>query len=142
VSELYRIAPHITDILTRSRYRLNELVPRKRVQLSSKLSPSSSAAATLFSYFLRLPDILVTNAHFRPEALRKVRATREEEVRKIRKLDDEEKAEERKLAADKLKKEERERKLSKMSAEEQRRFLEKEKEKNQRKGMKKQTMRG
>lgn len=121
--------------------RLNDLMPKKRVQLSMRLSDTPASAA-LFSYFLRLPDHLVNSAHFRPEALRKVRATRDEEIRKIRKIDDDEKAEERRLASDKLKKEERDRKLSQLSAVDQKKFLEKEKEKNQRKQQKKQTMRG
>lgn len=120
--------------------RLNDLVPKKRVQLAMRLS-TSPAATALFSYFLRLPDFLVSNAHFRPEALRKVRSTREEEIRKIRKIDDDEKAEERRLQSDKLKKEERDRKLRSMTAEEQKKFLEKEKEKSQRKMQKKQTTR-
>lgn len=121
--------------------RLNDIVSKKRVYLSTLLgNPSSSS--TLFTYFLRLPDHLVNTAHFRSEALRKIKATREEETRKLRKIDEDEKAEERRTQSEKLKKEERDRKLSKMSADEQRKFLEKEKEKSQRKGMKKQTMRG
>ncbi|CAK4033778.1 UPF0674 endoplasmic reticulum membrane -like [Lecanosticta acicola] len=121
--------------------KLNDTVPKKRVYLAMRVN-DTPANARLFSVFLRLPDHLVTSAHFRPEAMRKIRATREEEQKKLRKIDEEEKAEERRLASDKLKKEERDRKLSKMTADEQRKFLEKEKEKQQRKGMKKQTMRG
>ncbi|KAI5362566.1 Putative PAT complex subunit CCDC47 protein [Septoria linicola] len=131
----------ITDQPVDAPSKLNELIPKKRVQLLTRLS-TSPAAADLFAYFLRLPDQLVTGAHFRPEALRKVRATREEEIRKIRKIDDDEKALERREASDKLKKEERDRKLSRMSADDQKKFLEKEKEKTQRKQTKKQTMRG
>lgn len=121
--------------------RLNDIASRKRVYLSIRQS-SSSTTSSLFAYFLRLPDHLVSSAHFRPEALRKIKATREEEIRKIRKTDDELKAEERRLAGDKLKKEERDRKLSKLSADEQRKFLEKEKDKETRKANKKRTMRG
>lgn len=120
--------------------RLNDTVPKKRVYLSMRLNNSSDPSA-LFTYFLRLPDYLVNSAHFRAEAMRKIKATREEEMRKLRKIDEDEKAEERRTQSEKLKKEERDRKLSKMSADEQRKFLEKEKEKSQRKGMKKQTMR-
>ena len=58
----------------------------------------------------------------------------------IRRLDEEEKAEERKLAADKLKKEQRDAKLGRLSADEQRKFLEKEREKKSKKGMKKSTV--
>ncbi|KAF2171800.1 hypothetical protein M409DRAFT_18033 [Zasmidium cellare ATCC 36951] len=121
--------------------KLNDIVSKKRVYLSTRLNNSSNSSA-LFTYFLRLPDHLVNSAHFRSEALRKIKATREEEMRKLRKIDEDEKAEERRTQSEKLKKEERDRKLSKMSADEQKKFLEKEKEKSQRKGMKKQTMRG
>lgn len=71
-----------------------------------------------------------------------MRATREEEQRKLRKIDEDEKAEERRLAGDKLKKEERDRKLGRMSADEQRKFLEKEKETQRKKDTKKRSMRG
>ena len=87
-----------------------------------------------------MPDQLVTSAHFRPEALRRIRQTREEQIAKIRKADDEEKAEERKLAADKLKREQRDAKLGRLSADEQRKFLEKERERNAKKGMKRSTI--
>ena len=123
------------------RYRLNDTVPRKRVSLSMKLT-SDPAATALFQYFLRIPDQLVSSAHFRPEAMRKIKATREEEMRKIRKIDEDEKAEERRTAGDKMKKEERDRKLSKMSADEQKKFLAKEKEQEQKKAMKKKSVRG
>ena len=58
-----------------------------------RLNPKASTA--LFAYFLRLPDILVQTAHYRPEALRKIKQTREEEQLKIKKADEDEKAEER-----------------------------------------------
>ena len=132
--------PLLSSFYANCYVRLDDTIPRKRVSLAMLLG-SNSASTALFACFLRIPDHLVTSAHFRPEALRKIKVTREEEQRKLRKIDEEEKAEERRLAADKLKREERDRKLSKMSAEEQRKFLEKEKEKTQRKGMKKQTMR-
>ncbi|KAL1583684.1 hypothetical protein WHR41_07526 [Cladosporium halotolerans] len=131
----------ITDQPIDAPKKLDDLVPRKRIYLSMRLNPKP-ASTSLFATFLRLPDHLVSTAHFRPEALRKVRATREEEARKLRKLDDEEKAEERRVAAEKLKKEERDRRLGKMSAEEQRKFLQKEKEQENRKMTKKRTQRG
>lgn len=87
-----------------------------------------------------MSDHLVSAAHFRPEALRRIKQTREERIAKLRKADDEEKAEERKLAADKLKKEQRDAKLGRLSADEQRKFLEKERERNAKKGMKKSTV--
>ncbi|KAK4623737.1 UPF0674 endoplasmic reticulum membrane protein [Fulvia fulva] len=120
--------------------KLNDTMPKKRVSLSMRLDSKPDSTA-LFAYFLRMPDHLVNSAHFRPEAMRKIRATREEEQRKLRKIHEDEKAEERRTQSDKLKKEERDRKLSRMSADEQKKFLEKEKDKQQRKGMKKQTQR-
>jgi hypothetical protein len=123
--------------------RLEETVPKKRIQLSLRL-PSGGYESTLalYRYFLRLPDTLVSSAHFRPEVSRKLRNTRDEEIRRLRKLDEEEKAEERKIAAEKIKKDERERVLRGMSAEEQRKYLEREKEKEQRKLLKKSSRRG
>ena len=99
---------------------------------TSTQSPSSRA---LFAAFLRLPDQLVNTAHFRAEVLRRIKSTREDEAKKIRKLGEQEKAEERKTQGDKAKRKERERKLKGMSAEEQRKFLEKERDKDQRKSM-------
>jgi hypothetical protein len=120
--------------------RLDDLIPRKRVHLSMRLNPKP-ASTSLFAAFLRMPDHLVSTAHFRPEALRKVRATRDDEAKKLRKIDDEEKAEERRVQAEKLKKEERDRRLGKMNADEQKKFLQKEKEAEQRKMSKKRTTR-
>ncbi|KAF2482819.1 hypothetical protein BDY17DRAFT_325071 [Neohortaea acidophila] len=134
----------ITDQPIDAPKKLNELVPRKRLTLTTKLPTTSTIPnlTPLFTLYLRLPDTLVQTAHFRPEALRKIRATREEEQRKIKRLDEEEKAEERKSASDKAKKEERERKLKGMGAEEQRKFLEREKAEERKRGQKKNTMRG
>ena len=105
-----------------------------------KLQSDYSSTLPLFSYFLRLPDHLATAAHFRPEALRRIKQTRDEQIAKIRKVDEDEKAEERKLAADKLKKEQRDAKLGRLSAEEQRKFLEKERERDSKKKMKRSTV--
>lgn len=122
--------------------RLNDTIAPKRISLTTRLPSAGAPPQAIFQYYLRLPDILVNTAHFRPEAMRKVRATREDEVRKIRKADEDEKAEERRSVTEKLKKEERERKLGALSAGDQKKFLEKEKEKQQRKSMKKQSMKG
>ncbi|KAK3715117.1 hypothetical protein LTR37_007327 [Vermiconidia calcicola] len=121
--------------------KLNDTLPHKRIHLTTRLNPRPSSTL-LFQYFLRLPDVLVSSAHFRPEAMRKIRATRDEEARKIRKVDEEEKAEERRAAGDRMKKEERERRLKGMSAEEQRKFLEREKAQEQKRGMKKRSVKG
>jgi len=123
--------------------KLNDTLAPKRISLATRLPSSTSPTpSALFTYFLRLPDILVQTAHFRPEAMRKVRATRDDEIRKIRKADEDEKAEERRNVSEKLKKEERERKLSGLSAADQKKFLEKEKDKQQRKQQKKMSMKG
>ena len=119
--------------------RIDETVPKKRIQLSVNLSSSSDYSSTLplFSLFLRLADKLVSVAHWRGEVMRKIRNVRDEEIKKLRRAEEEEKAEERKLAAEKIKKEERERLLRGMTAEEQRKFLERESQKEQRRSMKK-----
>ncbi|OCK85594.1 DUF1682 domain protein [Lepidopterella palustris CBS 459.81] len=123
--------------------KLDETVPKKRISLSLKL-PSSPSAYTstmpLFHYFLRMPDHLVSVAHFRPEAMRRIRQTRDDEIRKIKRVGDDEKAEERKLKGDKEKKERREALLKNMSADEQRKYLEKEREKDMRRSQKRKTM--
>jgi hypothetical protein len=105
-----------------------------------KLQSDYASTLPLFQYFLRLPDHLATTAHFRPEALRRIKQTREEQIAKIRKLDEEEKADERKTAADKLKREQRDAKLGRLSADEQRKFLDKERERDSRKKMKRSTV--
>lgn len=105
-----------------------------------RLNPNPSSTA-LFELFLRLPDQLVNHGHFRAEAMRRVKATRDDEQRKLRKIAEEERTEERRTQSDKLKKEERDRKLGRMSAGEQKKFLEKEREAESRKGMKKRSMR-
>jgi hypothetical protein len=103
------------------------LVPKKRLTLTLKLN-SNANTVPLFSYFLRMPDSLVSSAHFRPEVMRRIRQTREEEAKKVRKIVEAEGAEDRKLLSDKAKKEQRDRKLKGMSADEQKRFLERERE--------------
>ncbi|KAI5289612.1 hypothetical protein KEM52_000710 [Ascosphaera acerosa] len=126
--------------------KLEETKPRKRISLSVNLPSGSGAAAyatslPLIKYFLELPDRLVAHAHFRQEAMRKVRAVREEEIRKLKRAEEDKLAEERKLAAERVKKEERQRMLRGMTAEEQRKFLEKEREKESRKGQRRRMMR-
>ncbi|KAI5207898.1 DUF1682-domain-containing protein [Aureobasidium subglaciale] len=130
----------ITDLPVDAPKTLDDLVPKKRLVLTMKLN-SDTNSTPLFSYFLRIPDQLVTSAHFRPEVMRRIRQTREEEAKKVRKLVEAEGAEDRKILSDKAKKEQRERKLKGMSADEQKRFLEREREKEQRKRSGKQTMR-
>jgi hypothetical protein len=74
--------------------------------------------------------------------MRRIKATREEQIAKIRKVDEDEKADERKLAGDKLKKEKRDAMLGRMSADEQRKYLDKERERDSKKKQKKQTVKG
>ncbi|KAF2714358.1 DUF1682-domain-containing protein [Pleomassaria siparia CBS 279.74] len=122
--------------------KLDDTVPRKRINLSIKLSPTGNYESTLplFQYFLRMPDHLVSAGHFRAEAMRRIKQTREEQISKIRRLDDDEKAEERKLQGDKAKKEKRDQMLGRMSAEEQRKYLEKERERDNKRMNKKKTV--
>ncbi|KAL4932656.1 CCDC47 family protein [Aspergillus undulatus] len=134
----------VTDQPVDKPTKIEETTPRKRVQLCVPLASSAAGYAStlpLFNQYLRLPDRIVTLGHFRPEVMRKIRNVREEEIKKLRRLDEQEKAEERKLAAEKLKKEERERTLRGMNAEEQRKYLEREAQKEQRRSMKKNTRR-
>ncbi|KAI7359807.1 DUF1682 domain protein [Hortaea werneckii] len=131
----------ISDMPVDAPKKLNDLVPKKRIHLSMKLN-TRPTSTSMFATFLRLPDHLAASAHFRPEAMRKIKATREDEAKKIRRLDEEEKAEERKLIMEKAKREERDARLSKMTADEQRKFLDKEREKDKRRGEKRRTMKG
>lgn len=106
------------------------------------LPSSASAYATtlpLFAQFLSFTDKLVAVGHFRAEVSRKIRNTRENETKRLRRVDEEEKAEERKQAAEKAKKEERERALRGMTADEQRKYLDREAQKGQRRSTKKAT---
>lgn len=120
-------------------------MPRKRINLVMKL-PSSAAGyqstLPLFRYFVRMPDHLVASGRFRSEAMRRVRQTREDEVRKIKREVEKEREEEKKAEGDKGKKEKRDALLKNMSAEEQRKYLEKEREKDMRKSSKKRTIKG
>ncbi|KAL9025511.1 MAG: hypothetical protein Q9196_005677 [Gyalolechia fulgens] len=134
----------ITDQPIDKPLKLNEAAPRKRLILSLRLPSSTRPSAysptlPLFEYFLRLPDLLVSTAHFRPEVTRKIRTTREEESKKLKRAGEGEKAEERRLEAEKKKKGMRDTRLKGLSAEEQRKFLEKEREKGQKKQEKKMS---
>ena len=104
------------------------------MRLPSSTSPTAYTPTTpIFAHFLRLPDTLASSAHFRPEVQRKIRATREAEMSKLKRVDEEEKADERKAEVDKKKKELRDSRLKGMSAEDQRKFLDREREKGTRK---------
>lgn len=124
--------------------RLADAVSKKRLCLVTRLpsgtdAASYSATVPLFAAFLRLPDVLVNVAHFRPEVVRRLRTTREDASKKIRKLDEDEKTEERRLKSEKDRKKERDDRLKVMNPEQQRKFLEKERALEMRRGQKKQT---
>ncbi|KAI2637480.1 DUF1682 domain protein [Xylaria nigripes] len=133
----------ITDQPIEKPKTLDEAVPRKRVFLRYRLPSDNNYEnlLPLFSYFIRLPDILVSVAHFRVEVLRKVKSIRDENIKQIQKLAEEEKAEERALERDKIRKAKRDAELNALDAKAQKKYLEKEKEKEFRKAQKKQTMR-
>lgn len=134
----------ITDQPTDKPTTLDETKPKKRIHISIKLPSDGNylPILPLFQQFLRLPDFLVAQAHFRPEVTKKIARTREEEKSKIKKVSDKEAEEERLKQLDTLKKSERDRKLKGMSAEEQKKYLEREAEKNRKKQEKKMTKRG
>lgn len=125
---------------------MNDAQPKKRISLTLKLPSGTSAAAheptlPLFNYFLRMPDTLVNHGRFRAEAMRRVKATRDDEIKKIKRVDESEKAEDRRLKLEKDKKLERENKLKSMTPEQQKKFLDKERAVELKKNMKSRTMR-
>jgi hypothetical protein len=107
--------------------------------------PSSDAAyqntLPLFEYFIRLPDQLAANAHFRPEVTRKIKAVRDDAIKRLQKADEEEKAEERAIEREKAKKLKRDLELKGLDAKAQKKYLEKEKEREMKKMSKRQTQR-
>ncbi|CAI4211513.1 unnamed protein product [Parascedosporium putredinis] len=115
----------ISDQPTDKPVTLDDTAPRKRVFIRYRL-PSNDQEyediLPIFSYFLRLPDVLVKNAHLRPEVLRKVRATRDDAISQIKKADDDLKAEERYLEREKAKKAKRDEQLKAMDAKTQKKF--------------------
>lgn len=133
----------VTDQPTDRPKTLDETNPRKRLFLKYRL-PSDNGyggLAPLLAYFVRMPDRLVQAAHFRPEVMKKVRATREAMVAQIKKADQEERNEERISEKEKTRKAKRDAELKGLDAKAQKRYLEKEKEKELRKSQKKMTMR-
>ena len=124
--------------------KVEETVPKKRIFLSVYLpgsSPDTSLAIQRYAVS-KLPDMLTTAARFRPEVLRKIKTTRDEEKKLLTRVVDEEAREERSIKREREKKEKRDAALRNMTAEEQRKALEKEREKAQRKGGAKMKVRG
>ena len=74
--------------------------------------------------------------------MRRVRATREDAIKRLQRVDEEEKAEERALEREKAKKLKRDLELKGLSATEQKKYLEKEKKQELKKSQKKMTQRG
>ncbi|RFU79058.1 hypothetical protein TARUN_3187 [Trichoderma arundinaceum] len=124
--------------------RLEETAPRKRIFLKYRLPSNNNydQFLPLFEQFLRIPDALVKDAHFRPEVLKRVRATREAMIAQIKKAIEDEKNEERAIEKEKAKKAKRDADLKGLDAKAQKKYLEKEKEKELRKSQKRMTMRG
>ncbi|KAF2663353.1 DUF1682-domain-containing protein [Microthyrium microscopicum] len=134
----------ITDQPVDRPSKLNETIPRKRISLCLRLPSVQEGyiqSMPIFAYYLRLPDMLVQNARFRPEVLKKVKQVREAEISRIKKEDEVALAEERKLKTDKDKKDLRDAQLKNMTSEQQRKFLEKERTLEMRRSQKKKTMR-
>lgn len=142
----------ISDQRLEKPQRIEETVPKKRQTMHITLPSSHSlfslipflpppgpnaATPALLSAFIRLTDHLVFVAHFRPEVHRKLKATRDEQIRALRKVKDEEEKEERDQKKAEEKKRERDARLRGMTADEQKRFLEKEREKEIRRAAKK-----
>jgi len=135
----------VTDLPKEKPSKLSELTSRKRITLELALpAPSTSPELLqrLVSAFIRLTDHLVANAHFRAEVLRKVKATREEETRKLKRALEEETKEERELKLAEKKKADRDTKLRAMSAAEQKKFLEKERQREAKDAMRRQVRKG
>lgn len=133
----------VTDQPVDKPTKIEETTPRKRICLRYRLPSSNNYdnLVPLFSVFLRIPDLLVSSARFRPEVLRKVKSVRDEAIKQIQKAEEEEKAEERAMERDKAKKAKRDAELNALDAKSQKKYLDKEKEKQIRKANKKQTVR-
>lgn len=123
---------------------LEETTPRKRIMIKYNMPSGDNydAVLPLFSYFMRIPDLLVEKAHFRPEVLKKLRTPREAKVNQIKKSFEEEAAEDRLAEREKAKKAKRDADLKGLDAKAQKKYLDKEREKEQRRSQKKMTMRG
>jgi len=122
---------------------IDETTPRKRIFLKYRLPSNDNyePLVPIFKHFLRLTDLLVQSAHFRPEVLRKVKSVREATVKQIQKVAEDEKAEERAQEREKARKAKRDAELKALDAKAQKKYLEREREKEMRKSTKKQTTR-
>ncbi|OLL26633.1 UPF0674 endoplasmic reticulum membrane protein [Neolecta irregularis DAH-3] len=110
---------------------------RYRIQLCMKLSDQDSA---LVEALFKLVDHLVERCHFRPEVVKKLKASREDASKQIKKkyAEGTDLAVKRKVDKEKAEKE----RLTRMSASEQRKFLEKKQDKVMKKAMNKRAQKG
>ncbi|KAK0646454.1 hypothetical protein B0T16DRAFT_329271 [Cercophora newfieldiana] len=133
----------ITDQPIEKPTTINETTPRKRVYLKYRLPSDNNYDNLLpiFKQFLRVTDVLVSAGRFRPEVLRKVKASRDAAIKQIQKVEEDEKAEERLAEREKAKKAKRDAELKALDAKAQKKYLEREREKELRKSTKKQTTR-
>ncbi|KAA8912695.1 hypothetical protein TRICI_003413 [Trichomonascus ciferrii] len=133
----------ITDQLTDRPTTLEAAAARPQIRLSMKFPSSKEdleASKKVLNSAINMIDFAAKKGRWRPEVTRKIKNTREAEVKKVQKLLDEEKAEE--LAQKKAeKKREQQQNLSKLSPAEQRKAEQKEREKEQRKQAKRQSKR-
>lgn len=122
---------------------LKDVEPATTLNLVLKFPKSEEDKKTsiaLLSAVIRLVDVAAEKT-LRPEVIKKIKATRETELKKIQKAKEEEKAEE--LAEKKAnEKREQRNRISKLSPAEQKKIEEKERKKEQRKMAQKQTRRG
>ncbi|KAH8909813.1 DUF1682-domain-containing protein [Coniochaeta sp. PMI_546] len=133
----------ITDQPVERPKTLDETVPRKRIFLKYRLPGNNdyTSLVPIFSYFLSLADLLVKQAHFRPNVTRTLKEVRDKQINRIKKEAEDEKAEERAIEREKAKKAERDAKLASLDAKQQKKYLEKEREKEMRKQTKRSTTR-
>ncbi|KAK0711240.1 hypothetical protein B0H67DRAFT_602054 [Lasiosphaeris hirsuta] len=122
---------------------IDETAPRKRIFLKYRLPSDNNYdnLVPIFHQFLRISDLLVRSAHFRPEVLRKIKGVRDDAIKRIQKVEEDEKAEERTIEREKAKKAKRDAELKALDAKAQKKYLDKERDKEMRKSMKRTTAR-
>ncbi|KAK9479200.1 hypothetical protein V1514DRAFT_362645 [Lipomyces japonicus] len=134
----------VSDLPTERPASVEEFVSKKKVLLSLRLSQTSEdeeASQQIINATLATIDHVVAKAHWRAEVSRKLKSTRDEEIRKLKRFAEEEKIEE--IAKQKAsEKKQQKQGISRLSAEEQKKSQQKEKEKEFRRLQKKQTKRG
>jgi hypothetical protein len=133
----------VTDQLNTAPTSLEDLESTPRIVIALRFPSNEAdeiASAKIVDAAVNLADVLASKKPWRPEVARKIKATREAEIKKVQKNLDAQKAE--KLA---VKKAEAKRDLkgsSRLSADEQRKLDQKEREKEQRKLRSRQVKRG